>query len=387
MRVGGIGVLPTAKTVFKEFREDDAQGLASEVAYHLLFSVVPLLIFLTALSGFVSRTVGVNDAMGNITTWLFENLPQKTAVAVQEPIQSVIANQSGSFLSVGAVLALWGARNAMASLMKALNVAFDVKETRPWWKKQVIAVGLTIALGLAIVGGSAFFLIGSLVGGGLADSVGLGGTWATVWSILRWPLIFVLVSLAVAFLYWAGPNVDAPFRWLTPGSVVAVLLWALATTGLSFYFRYFGGYAEAYGVLGGVLAFVFWLYVMSLILLIGGELNAVIALQQSPQTQADLAANPEKQGSDVGASRRGASGAASAAPPEAAPQAPPAGGLSPNPAIGAAVPWPSAERLARQRLADEGRAGNQRRTRSAMTALGASIATALSAVIIRITRR
>ncbi len=387
MQVGGIGVLPTAKQVFKEFREDDAQGLASEVAYHLLFSVVPLLIFLTALSGFVSRAVGVNDAMGNITSWLFENLPQRTAVAVQEPIESVIASQSGGFLSVGALLALWGARNAMASLMKALNVAFDVKESRPWWKKQIIAIGLTIALGLGIVGGSAFFLIGSSIGAGLAESVGLGGTFTTIWSILRWPLIFVLVSLAVAFLYWAGPNVDAPFTWLTPGSVLAVLLWALATTGLSFYFRYFGGYAEAYGVLGGVLAFVFWLYVMSLILLIGGELNAVITLQKSPETQADLAAHPEKQGSDVGAARRGASGAASTAATDEVPSPAPDPQLLPNPAIGAAVPWPSAERLARQRLDDEDRAGHQRRAKSAMAALSASVAAALSAVIIRVTRR
>ncbi len=387
MRVAGIDVLPTAKTVFKEFREDDTQGLASEVAYHLLFSVVPLLIFLTALSGFVSRAVGVNDAMGNITPWLFENLPQQTAEAVQEPIESVIANQSGGFLSVGAVLALWGARNAMASLMKALNVAFDVKETRPWWKKQVIAIGLTIALGLGIVGGSAFFLIGSSIGAGLADLVGLGGMFTTVWSVLRWPLIFVLVSLAVAFLYWAGPNVDAPFTWLTPGSVLAVLLWAIATLGLSFYFRYFGGYAEAYGLLGGVLAFVFWLYVMSLILLIGGELNAVLALHHSQETQADLAANPEKQGSDVGAARRDSSGTASAEASEGVPPADPGTGLSPNPAIGAAVPWPSAERLARQRLTREGHEGEQRRAKNAVTALGASVATAVSAVIIRVMRR
>lgn len=386
MRVGGVDVLPTAKAVVKDTLADDVQGLASEVAYHLLFSVVPLLIFLTALSGFVSRAVGVNDAMGNITSWLFENLPQQTAEAVQEPIQSVIANQSGGFLSLGAVLALWGARNAMASLMKALNVAFDVKETRPWWKKQIIALGLTVALGLAIIGGSAFFLIGSLIGGELSGAVGLGGTWATVWSILRWPLIAALLALAVAFLYWAGPNVDAPFAWLTPGSVLAVLLWALATFGLSFYFRYFGGYAEAYGLLGGVLAFVFWLYVMSLILLIGGELNAVLALQHSGETQADLAANPEKQGSDAGADRRDSSGATAQAVGSEA-SGVPASGLSPNPAIGAAVPWPSAERLARQRLAGEGRAGDQRRTRSAVRALGASIATAVSVALIRMTRR
>jgi len=238
---------------------------------------------------------------------------------------------------------------------------------------------------LAVVGGSGFFLLGSALSGELADAVGLGSTWATVWSILRWPLIAVLLSLAVAFLYWAGPNVDAPFAWLTPGSVLAVLLWALATVGLSFYFRYFGGYAEAYGVLGGVLAFVFWLYVMSLILLIGGELNSVIALDHSEETRADLAANPEKQGSDIGANRRGSGAAAQATEPEAAGTRSAAEAAAP--AVGAAVPWPSAERVARQRLAGEGAAGQQRRAKSSVAALGASIATAVSAAIIRAGRR
>src|SRR5919205_43513 len=116
--------------------------------------------------------------------------------------------------------------------MKALNGAFGVQETRAWGRRTAITLGLTVALGLAIVAASAIFLAGSIVGDAVAKTLGLGSAWTTVWAILRWPLIAVLLVAALAFLYWAGPNVDAAFRWLTPGSVLVVGLWALATFGL-----------------------------------------------------------------------------------------------------------------------------------------------------------
>ena len=387
MKIGKVDVVPTAKATFKEFRADDLQGMAAEVAYHFLFSVVPLLIFLTALSGFVSRMVGVQDAMGSITDWLFANLPRQSAEAVEEPIRRVVANQSGGFLSFGAVAALWGGKNAMGSLMKGLNIAFDVEDTRPWWKKTAVAMALTVALGLAIVGASAFFLLGSFVGEGIASVLGLGDAWTTVWSVLRWPLIALLLVVALAFLYWAGPNVDAPFAWLTPGSVVAVVLWVVATFGLSIYFQNFAGYTETYGLLGGVLAFVFWLYVMSLILLLGGELNAVLTRRYDPQTQADIAGDPAKQGSGRGARRAGAAGAADAAQPNGSPQPTATAAPAPTRAIGSAVAWPSAERLARQALTAEGSAGRRRRFQRAVAALTASVAAAIAAAFLGITRR
>ncbi|MDP9354567.1 MAG: YihY family inner membrane protein [Chloroflexota bacterium] len=389
MTIGEVEIASTAKATFKDFREDDLQGMAAEVAYHLLFSVVPLLIFLTALSGFVSRMIGVQDAMSSVTDWLFANLPRQAAEAVEEPIRGVIANQSGSVLSFGALAALWGGKNAMSSLMKGLNIAFDVTDPRPWWRRTLVALALTVALGLGVIGASTFFLLGSVVGEALANLLGLGDAWTTVWGIVRWLLIVLLLIVALAFLYWAGPNVDAPFKWLTPGSVLAVLLWVIATFALSIYFRYFAGYTETYGVLGGVLAFVFWLYVMSLILLLGGELNAVLTQRYDPQTQADIASDPAKQGSKRRVQRSRAAGATETAPQSRSPEAaaPGIAGVAPNPAIGSSVPWPSAERLAQQALAAEGSAERQRRSRDAVTALAVSAAAALLAIGRRISRR
>lgn len=293
MEIRGVALVPALKRTMKEFRDDDLPGLASEVAYHLLFSVVPLLIFLTSLSAFASEAIGISDIMGSVNEWLFDNVPAGSRADVRETIEGILTNESGSVLSIGGVLALWGARNAMASIMKALNTTFDVAEGRPWWKKQAIAMGLTLALGVAIIGSGAALLLGSGLGETFAGWVGLDEVFVAVWAWARWPVILILVSATLVFIYWAGPNVDVPMRWLTIGAVVTVLLWIAASFGLTLYFRYFAGYAEAYGPLGGVLAFVFWLYVMSMILLLGGELNAVLAKTEDAGIVATAAGSPQ----------------------------------------------------------------------------------------------
>ncbi len=374
VKIGTVDVGATAKTTVKEFLQHDLQGASAEVAYHLLFSVVPLLIFLTALSGFVTRAIGVNDAMGSITDWLFteSGLPPEAARALEEPIRGVVENEAGGFLSLGAVLALWGGKNAIGSMMKALNVAFDVKETRPWWKKTAVAIGLTIALGLGVVVASSAFLAGSFVGEELAGVLGLGDAWTTTWSILRWVLIPIVLILALSCLYWAGPNVGGSWRWLTPGSVLSILLAGIATFGLSIYFQYFAGYLETYGILGAVLAFVFWLYVMSVIVLFGGELNSILARKHDPAAREDMA-DPEKR-------RR---------PPEPPSQATADMGARPSvlPAFPNLAHLATAERAARQALADESPRGEARRFKTALTTLGAALLAAISSIIVGARRR
>lgn len=270
-------IVAAAKATFRDFQQDDIQGAAAQVAYHFLFAIVPLLIFVTALAGFVSHAIGVQNTVDSITRWLFDHIGSAhTAETVRDTILPVVENQSSGVLSAGAVLALWGGKGAMGALIKGLNTAYDVRETRSWFKRTAVAIGLTIALGFALIAASTFFLEGSALADRLASAVGLSQTWATLWSILRWPLIVVMLVVALAFLYWAGPNARSRFRWVTPGSVLAVIGWGLATYGLKIYFSHFAGYVTTYGALGGILAFIFWVYVMSMILLIGGELNAVL---------------------------------------------------------------------------------------------------------------
>lgn len=358
MNIGGVDVVSTAKATFKEFRKDDLQELAAGIAYHLLFSIVPLLIFLTALSGFISKWVGIDDAMNNVTDWLFDKLPAATATAVADPIREVITNQSGGFLSIGALLALWGAKNAVASIMKALNVAFGVDETRPWVRKTGISLGLTVALGLAVVAASAFFLVGSVAGDTVAGWIGVGSWWTTLWSLLRWPLIVAVMIMMVAFFLWVGPNTDTPFKWVTPGAIVTVVLWGLVTLGLGFYFAYFASYAETYGALGGVLAFVFWLYVMSLVLLIGGEVNSVLAKQAGVEGDTEESQSARDDSTAVF-----------------------------NAALERAKSWPSIESEARQALAAEPPERHRQRYQQAVRALGVSAAAAISGIVLGAGRR
>ena len=278
MKIGGYELVPTAKAIWKDISSDDVTGLGAETAYHLFFSVVPLLIFLTSLIGLLSQTIGIDNVMEDVTNWLFtqSGLPQQAAEALRTPIENVLQNQSQGILSLGALLALWSAKNAVSALMKALNVAFDVEEGRSFIVKNLISIGLTISLGLGIAIAAGILLAGGFVGQAIAGIFGLGAAWETIWGVLRFVLVPLALVVALAFLYWAGPNVDAPFKWLTPGAVIAVVLWLVATFGLNFYFRYAAGYVTTYGILGGVLAFLFWLYVMSVILILGGSINSVL---------------------------------------------------------------------------------------------------------------
>ncbi len=289
------------KALWREMKDDDFQGQAAQIAYYLLFSIIPLLIFLTALSSFVSQQIGVDDAMNNITDWLRSRLPAESQAAVIDPIEETLNRSTGGLLSFGAIAALWGGKNALAAMMKALNTVFDVEDGRPWWKQQMTAIGLTILLGLSSIAGSIALLLSSAVGSDIASRIGLGSFWTSTWRWIQFPLIAVVLVLVLATVYWRGPDAPNSFRSTLPGAIATVLMWAVAVFGLSLYFAYFAGYlGGAYGALGGVMAFVFFLYVMSFISLIGGQISAFSASRtiSQPATEsqrsnkADSAAQP-----------------------------------------------------------------------------------------------
>jgi membrane protein len=295
------------KDLWREIKEDDLQGKAAQIAYHLLFSIIPLLIFLTALSSFISQKIGVDDAMNNITDWVREQLPPESQAAVIEPIENTLDTTAGGLLSFGAITALWGGKNALVAVMDALNTVFEVEEGRPWWKKQVVAIGLTILLGLAAIAGSAALLLSSAVGSDIAERIGLGSFWTSTWKWLQFPLIAVVLVLVVATVFWKGPNATHSFRSMLPGAVATVVLWVIAVVGLSLYFTYFAGYlGGAYGALGGVMAFVFFLYVMSLITLIGGQIGAFAAIRRGSQPAAARRASERGDTPRAAAPRKGA---------------------------------------------------------------------------------
>lgn len=377
--IGGIELWPAAKAAGQKFISSDLQGMAAEIVYHLLFSIVPLLIFLTALSGSIGQRIGVGNTVGEITTWLRTeaNLPPSTVEVVLAPIEEVLANQTGGLISVGAVLALWSGKNAISALMKGLNVAYVVAETRPWWQTWGIAIGLTVALGLVAAVASFFLLTSSALGASIAGWLNLSAAWQTVWSWLRLPLIALLICVVVSFFYWIGPNRRSRYQLITIGSVFTVVLWTAATLGLGLYFQYMGGYVVAYGVLGGLLGFLFWLYLMSLILLFGGQLNAVLAPGEDPATRVDRAEARDATATPQPSNEHPVPSAVLA--------------LATTPIQDELRGWrtelPSAEAAARRQLIARSGPDRQHRFIRAARLLGASAIAALSALIISLRGR
>lgn len=377
--IGGIELWPAAKAAVKKFMSSDLQGMAAEIVYHLLFSLVPLLIFLTGLSGFVGRQIGSGNVISEITTWLRTgaNLPQSTVEVVLEPIEQILDDQTGGLLSIGAIIALWSGKNAIMALMKGLNVAYGVEETRPWWKTWAIAIGLTIALGLTAVATSFFFVTSTAAGGRIASWLNLSTAWESVWSWLRLPLIALLLCVMVSFFYWIGPDRHARYQFITTGSILTVALWTAATLGLGLYFQYMGGYVATYGVLGGLLGFLFWLYLMSLILLFGGQLNGIIQQQRAAGITAEEAAEATRVDRAAARAPRDAS-----SPPAAAPAAVPVTASIRDQIRGWEGHLPSAEAAARQAMIARSGPDRQRRIITAARILGASAIAALSAAVI-----
>lgn len=287
-RAVGVSLFAVAKQVVGGIGKDGLTTQASAVAYSFIFAIIPLLVFTFALAATVGNAINngnTDDTVQSILDWLFARLPDTSAAALQTPIENAVGQAGGSVISLGALLALIGARGAMGSLVGALNKAYRVEETRSFISRQLLAVGLTFATGLGVILAIALFLVGDQLGTLVAGPLGLGDTWVTVWNVLRFPLILVILVGALAALYWAGPNTDIPFRWLSPGALIAVVGWVVVTLFINIYFQFSGSF-NSYGVLGGVLAFIFYLYVISLVMLIGGEINATLArrVPQEPGT-------------------------------------------------------------------------------------------------------
>ncbi|MGA7671465.1 MAG: YihY/virulence factor BrkB family protein [Nitrolancea sp.] len=262
------------KGMFNEIRHDDVSGLAAEVAFRLLFSLPALAIFFAALSAQVARYTGV-DAFSYLQK-------QVSTPAIPLPVRNSLdlvlkaAKDGGhsGVLSIGILLSLWSASSAVGTLIKAFNRAYDVEETRNFVWRRVMALGLTLGLSLLMLVSFLLVLVGQRLGEEMAAEVGLGNQFTQAWNIGRWPLIFILFMIALAVLYWAGPSQDLPLRWLSPGAVIATLLWIGASWTFSLYLRLVD-VGNAYGVLGAVVVLLFFLWISSIVLIVGAETNVV----------------------------------------------------------------------------------------------------------------
>jgi membrane protein len=267
------------KRTVGEFQEDNLTDWAAALTYYGILSIFPMLIALVSVLGLIGESA---------TQSIIDNIEELTPGPARDIVKSALENISGNggtagvLFVIGLATALWSASSYVAAFMRASNVIYDVEEGRPIWKTLPMRVGITLVLLVLLVAtGFAVTLTGD-VAQQFGNLLGLGDTALTVWGYAKWPVLLLVVSFMFAFLYWAAPNVRQPgFRWITPGGLLAVLLWVIASAAFAFYVANFGSYNKTYGALGGVITFLIWLWLSNVALLLGAELNAELVRERA----------------------------------------------------------------------------------------------------------
>ena len=267
-RFGGLGPKDLGKRIWDEFNDDDVLDGAAMLAYYFFFALFPMLIFLMSMLGMVGGQGLGNNVVDQIT----RIMPASASTIVHETMKQALKASDSAKLSFGILITLWSAAAGMTGLMAALNNVFEVRETRSFIKTKAIAVGLT-------VGNSVIVLVGILLllyGGNIADHF-LAGHLNIVWKTVQYPLAIFFLLLSYSTIYYYAPNIEHPhWAWVTPGSVIGVTLWVIASVGLRVYLHFSNSYNATYGALGGVMILMLWFYVTGLAVLIGGEVNSEI---------------------------------------------------------------------------------------------------------------
>jgi membrane protein len=260
------------KRTFREFSDDNLTDLAAALTYYGVLAIFPMIIVIVSVLGLIGHSV---------TQPLINNLGAVAPGAAKQIFTSAIKNvqssqsTSGVLFIVGLLTALWAASGYIAAFMRAANIVWDVPEGRPFYKTIPIRLVVTlITVILLTVSAAAVVLTGSLAGK-LGNVIGVGSTAVTVWDIAKWPVMMLLVSVILAILYYASPNVRQPgFAWVSPGSVLAVVLWIVVSALFAFYVASFSSYNKTYGALASVVVFLVWLWLTNVAILLGAEFNA-----------------------------------------------------------------------------------------------------------------
>jgi membrane protein len=262
------------KATVQEFQRDDALGLAAQLAYYLILALFPFILVLVSLMG----TFGSEELASEVLGYFRQVMPEEAYKIIETFTGNIISGDAKApgLLSFGILFTIWAASGAFAALMNALNRAYDVQETRAFWKVRGIAILMTLGLSVLILVGVLLLVLGPQIGATIANVFGLGDLFLLVWDIARWPMALLFMVFTVALLYYFAPDVDQPFRWITPGGLIGVLLWVLASVAFNFYVSNFGSYNKTYGSIGAVIVLLLYLYISSLTILFGAELNATL---------------------------------------------------------------------------------------------------------------
>ncbi|MFC8296890.1 YihY/virulence factor BrkB family protein [Micromonospora orduensis] len=269
----GSGWKAALRRTVTEFQDDSLTDWAAALTYYGVLSIFPGLLVLISILGLLgeSATNGVRDTVN-------QAVPNDS---IQQIINDAIstAQDNGGLASVAAIIgvvaAFWSASGYIGAFMRASNTIYDVPEGRPIWKTLPIRLGVTAVIGVLLLASAVIVVFTGRLAEAVGDVVGLGSTAVTVWDIAKWPVLLILVSLMFALLYWASPNArHGGFRWVSPGGVLAVVIWLVISALFAFYVSNFGSYNKTYGALAGVIIFLIWLWLSNIAILLGAEFDA-----------------------------------------------------------------------------------------------------------------
>lgn len=251
--------------------EDEVFGRAAQLAYYWLFSLFPMLIFLTALLAYLPIPRKLDYLIGALSNVL----PPDAYKLIEQTFREITDNRRGGLLSFSILIAIWVSASGMEAIIGALNKAYRSDSPRPWWKERLLAISLTLGLSVFLLSALLLIFFGESIGFRISQYFGFGSLFQTIFAIAQWPLGSILVLIGLQLIYYFAPNTKQVWKWFSPGAVFAVVCWLLISFGFRYYVSRFGNYNATYGTLGGVMVLMLWFYLTGIAILVGGEINSV----------------------------------------------------------------------------------------------------------------
>ncbi len=301
-------MLATLKRTLREFRDDNLADWAAALTYYGLLSLFPALIAVVSVIGLVGNPQSTTAKLTEIVT---EIGPGSAAETFSGPIESIASNQSaaGFAFVLGLAVALWSASGYIGAFIRASNVIYESPEGRKFWKLRPLQLLVTLVMVLALAALALAMVLTGPVVGAVAGPLGIGSTAVDVWNVAKWPVMAAIFVLMIDLLYYASPNAKLRgFRWVTPGAVVALVVWALASAAFALYVANFGSYDKTYGTLAGLVALLIWFWISNLAILFGHQLNAereraLEIAEGDPRAEREIQLEPREEPEDASGNR------------------------------------------------------------------------------------
>ncbi|MDQ3348792.1 MAG: YihY/virulence factor BrkB family protein [Acidobacteriota bacterium] len=260
------------KRTFKSAYNDNLLDLAAQQAYYFFFALFPAILTIISIASFFP----IANLMDDSITMLGRVAPGDVLTIISTQMEEISESNKGGVLTFAFILTLWSTSGAMVSIITTLNAAYGITEGRPLWKVRLTALALTLGMSLFILISMALVLVGPTFAEHLATSMRLGSAFKWAWWILQWPVVFALVVSGIGIVYYFAPDAEQDWAWVTPGAILATVLWVLVSLAFKLYLTYFGKYNETYGAVSAFIVLLTWFYLSGLAIMVGAEMNAEI---------------------------------------------------------------------------------------------------------------